>query len=135
GSRMFVFATNESGNQREHRMGWNSTNIPRQKGKVFVVTGSNSGVGFATSEILAEKGATVVMACRSVDKGNAAAKTIRERVPHADIAVERLDLASLDSIAGFAERIKATHARIDALINNAGVLVPFARTEDGFEMQ
>lgn len=117
-------------------MGWNSDNISSQQGKVFVVTGGNSGVGFATVNILAAKGATVVLACRNLDKGNAALSRIHAATPDADVAVEQLDLASLASVKAFAQRMTSLYQRLDVLINNAGVMAPpQGHTEDGFEIQ
>ncbi len=110
--------------------------IPDQTGRLAVVTGANSGLGLVTARELARKGARVVLACRSTAKGDAARRSIEDAVPSAELVVEQLDLASLDSVRSFAERIRAEHAALDLLINNAGVMAtPRRQTADGFELQ
>ena len=112
---------------------WTAADIPDQTGRVAVVTGANSGLGQATARELARSGASVVMACRNTDKGERAARTIREQVPQAKLEVRPLDLADLDSVRAFAQ---ATDGQLDLLINNAGVMAPPRRmTKDGFESQ
>ncbi|MBO3748848.1 SDR family NAD(P)-dependent oxidoreductase [Streptosporangiaceae bacterium NEAU-GS5] len=115
---------------------WTAADIPDQRGRVAVVTGANTGLGFATAQALAAHGATVVLAVRDADKGKAAAARIADAAPGADVRVQRLDLASLDSIRTAAGELRAAHPRIDLLINNAGVMyTPKMTTADGFEMQ
>ena len=115
---------------------WTEENVPDQTGKIAVVTGSNSGIGFETARVLAENGATVIMAVRSLEKGEAAANKIRENFPKADLKVMKLDLANLESVKNFAENFKKDYSRLDLLINNAGVMIPpYSKTEDGFELQ
>jgi NAD(P)-dependent dehydrogenase (short-subunit alcohol dehydrogenase family) len=109
---------------------WTADRIPDQGGRIAVVTGANSGLGLATARELALKGARVVMACRNLEKGEAA----RRDVEGAEL--EQLDLASLESVRAFAERFRASHDGLDLLINNAGVMAPpRQRTADGFELQ
>ena len=116
--------------------GWDAEQIPDQSGRSAVVTGANSGLGLVTARELARAGASVVMACRNLDKGHAAVEEIRTAVPDAQVQLDELDLASLASVRGFAERFKATHEGLDLLINNAGVMgTPRRRTADGFELQ
>ena len=116
--------------------GWTAQDIPDQSGRTAVVTGANSGLGLVTARELARAGASVVMACRNLDKGHAAVDEIRAAVPEAQLQLEELDLASLASVRAFAERFKATHDGLDLLINNAGVMAPpRRRTVDGFELQ
>jgi NAD(P)-dependent dehydrogenase (short-subunit alcohol dehydrogenase family) len=107
-------------------MVWRLADMPDQSGRVFVVTGANSGIGLEASKALARKGARVVMACRNLEKAEVA------RVEIGDGAeVRELDLGSLASVRAFASEWEG---RIDVLVNNAGVMaVPFARTADGFE--
>jgi NAD(P)-dependent dehydrogenase (short-subunit alcohol dehydrogenase family) len=115
--------------------GWDVQDIPDQTGRVAVVTGANSGLGLVTARELARAGARVVLACRNLDKGHAAIAEIRAAVPEAQVQLEELDLASLASVRGFAERFVATHDGLDLLINNAGVMAaPRRRTADGFEL-
>ncbi len=103
-------------------------------GKVCIVTGANTGIGKETARGLAEVGATVVIAVRDVAKGEAARQEILSGQPRANVSVMRLDLASLKSIAEFAKAFAATHARLDVLVNNAGVWTTSRQTtEDGFE--
>ncbi len=115
---------------------WTAQDIPSQKGRIAVVTGANSGIGYETARVLAARGATVVMACRSAEKANAAAANIRQSVPDAALEIMALDLADLSSVQAFAEAFAAKHDTLDLLINNAGVMVPpFTKTRDGFEVQ
>jgi len=115
---------------------WTADEIPSLDGRTAVVTGANSGLGFETALELARKGAHVVLACRSKEKAEAATAEIRARNTHVSLEHIPLDLASLESIEAFAEQCLASHARIDILCNNAGVMaVPRMETADGFEMQ
>ena len=116
--------------------GWTAKDIPDQTGRTAVVTGANSGLGLVTARELAAAGASVVMACRNLDKGQAAIERVRAAVPDAQVQLEELDLASLESVRAFAERFKSTHDGLDLLVNNAGVMAPpRRRTADGFELQ
>jgi light-dependent protochlorophyllide reductase len=104
------------------------------KGKTYIVTGANSGSGFATTEQLAKQGAHVVMACRRMDAAKEAAAKI-ENVP-GSVEVMELNLGSLASVRNFAMAFSAKHQRLDGLVNNAGVMnSPNGKTEDGFETQ
>jgi NAD(P)-dependent dehydrogenase (short-subunit alcohol dehydrogenase family) len=115
---------------------WSTTDIPDQTGRVAVVTGANTGLGFETAKALAAKHATVVLAVRNVDKGKQAAATIAAAAPGADVQVQPLDLSSLASVREAAEALRGAHPQIDLLINNAGVMyTPKQTTADGFEMQ
>lgn len=117
-------------------MAWSERDIPDQSGNVAIVTGANSGIGLEAARMLAQRGAEVVLACRNVEKGEAAAATIRQRTETANVRVEALDLASLASIRAFAEKTARTIPRLDLLVNNAGIMaIPRALTADGFEMQ
>ncbi|MDX6595478.1 MAG: hypothetical protein QOI72_860, partial [Solirubrobacterales bacterium] len=115
---------------------WTAADIPDQAGRTAVVTGANSGLGLAAARALAGAGADVVLACRNTEKGEAAVASIRADVPDASLALESLDLSSLDSVRAFAERFRGVHESLDLLINNAGVMAPPRRqTADGFELQ
>lgn len=115
---------------------WTTTDIPDQTGRVAVVTGANTGLGYETAKALATKGAHVVLAVRNTDKGNDAAARIGDASPGARLAVQELDLTSLESIRLAAEELRCTHGSIDLLVNNAGVMfTPKATTKDGFELQ
>jgi NAD(P)-dependent dehydrogenase (short-subunit alcohol dehydrogenase family) len=113
---------------------WTAAEIPDQTGRLAIVTGANSGLGRSTAWELARAGATVIVACRNTAKGEEAAARIRQDVPDADLRVEQLDLADLDSVRSFADGL--AEDRVDLLINNAGVMAPPRRlTKDGFESQ
>jgi NAD(P)-dependent dehydrogenase (short-subunit alcohol dehydrogenase family) len=114
-----------------------ASDIPDQSGKTAIITGGNSGIGYDTALELARKGATVVIACRSVDKGRNAQRRIESEVPEAKVSVEALDLASQASIHDFARNYLGSGRPLHLLINNAGVMALPKRTEtaDGFEMQ
>ncbi|WP_067805937.1 SDR family NAD(P)-dependent oxidoreductase [Nocardia beijingensis] len=115
---------------------WTEQDIPDQKGRLAVVTGANSGLGFETARALAAHGASVVLAVRDVDKGKHAADRIADAVAGADTTVQQLDLTSLASVRTAAEQLRSAHAAIDLLINNAGVMYPPRQTtSDGFELQ
>jgi NAD(P)-dependent dehydrogenase (short-subunit alcohol dehydrogenase family) len=115
---------------------WNSTDIPDQTGRTAVITGANTGLGYETARALAARGARVVLAVRNLDKGKAAADLIAKRSPQAEVAVQELDLTSLESIRGAADELRASYPHIDLLINNAGVMMtPKETTRDGFELQ
>jgi NAD(P)-dependent dehydrogenase (short-subunit alcohol dehydrogenase family) len=113
---------------------WTAADIPDQTGRLAIVTGANSGLGRSTAWELARAGATVIVACRNTAKGDEAAALIRQDVPDADLRVEQLDLADLDSVRSFADGL--AEDRVDLLINNAGVMAPPRKTtKDGFESQ
>ncbi|GAA2815323.1 oxidoreductase [Streptomyces showdoensis] len=103
---------------------WNADLIPDLTGRVFVVTGANSGLGLATTRELARRGGHVVLAVRDERKGRAAADDVLRAHPGALLDVRRLDLADLDSVRDFAGGLRAEHPRIDVLVNNAGVMAP-----------
>src|SRR5499425_3272993 len=115
---------------------WTSDDVPGQHGRVAGVTGANTGLGFQTAQDLAARGASVVLAVRDTDKGKAAAARIAGTAPGADVTVQHLDLACLESVRAAAGELRAQHPRIDLLINNAGVMFPPKQTTgDGFELQ
>jgi NAD(P)-dependent dehydrogenase (short-subunit alcohol dehydrogenase family) len=115
---------------------WDGDNIPDQKDRVAIVTGSSSGIGYETARILAEKKAKVIIAVRNLKKGNTAADKIKASNGAADVRVMELDLANLASVSSFAETFKRQFNRLDLLINNAGVMMPpYSKTADGFELQ
>ena len=117
-------------------MDWTPNDMPPQRARTAIVTGSNCGIGFHAAAHLARSGAHVVLACRNETKAKAAQNRIREACPAASVAVSLLDLTELSSIHAFAERTRADHPTIDLLINNAGVMIPpYGTTADGFELQ
>ncbi len=115
---------------------WSEKDIPSQKNKTIIITGASSGLGKQASKVLAQKGATVIMAVRNVKKGEVVAKEIRTEFPNSNIIVKSLDLNSLKSIKSFADSFISDYNQLDVLINNAGVMMcPFSKTEDDFEIQ
>ncbi|RLM75813.1 oxidoreductase [Halorubrum sp. Atlit-26R] len=118
---------------------WTTDEMPRLDGKTVVVTGANSGLGFEGTRAFAARGATVVMACRSVERAEDAADEIRADAGgevDGALDVRECDLASLDSVEAFAEGLKDGYDAVDVLCNNAGVMaIPRSETEDGFETQ
>lgn len=120
---------------RPNHQRWTASNIPDQHGRVAVITGANSGVGFATAKMLAQHGATVVLACRDHHKAADAQRRIHQAVPGADLVILDIDLASLDSVRRAAEQLHHAYERVDLLVNNAGLgWLPKTRTSDGFEL-
>jgi len=117
-------------------MKWTEKDVPDQRGRLAIVTGSNTGLGYDTARVLAARGAKVVMAVRDTAKGETAAARIRSLTPGADVTVQKLDLGSLSSVKESAAEMAAAYPRIDLLINNAGVMYPpKSTTADGFELQ
>jgi len=115
---------------------WKAEHTQNQNGKLVVVTGSNTGIGYHMALTLADKGADVILACRNEEKAELAKAKMLKTSPGANITVQLLDLADLVSIEGFANRMKKSHKHLDLLINNAGVMIPpKSITKDGFELQ
>ncbi len=115
---------------------WTSADVPDQSGRVAVVTGANSGIGYQAATVLAARGAHVVLAVRDLAKGREAVEEIARSHPDADLALQELDLSSLASVRAAADAIRVTYPRIDLLVNNAGVMYPPKQTTgDGFELQ
>lgn len=116
-------------------MGFSEADVPNLMGKIYIVTGANTGLGFETARVLAARGARVLLACRDEVKANAAMARIREATPAAALAFLPLDQADLDSVRA-AAKLAAIEPRIDALINNAGIMMPpLGHTRQGFESQ
>jgi NAD(P)-dependent dehydrogenase (short-subunit alcohol dehydrogenase family) len=111
--------------------------VPDLSGKLAIITGANSGLGFGLARRLSAAGADVVMAIRNRAKGEAAIEAIRATVPDAKLSSKPLDLSSLASVTALGEQLNSEGRPIDILINNAGVMTPPDRdtTADGFELQ
>ncbi|MEF8821004.1 MAG: oxidoreductase [Halovenus sp.] len=118
---------------------WTADQMPDCSEKTVLITGANSGLGFEATKAFAKKGATVIMACRSPERGEQAAQEVAEQLPGgtgATLNVRQCDLASLDSIESFAEEVREVYDDLHILCNNAGVMaIPRSETQDGFEMQ
>src|ERR1700710_173338 len=114
---------------------WDPAHLTSQAGKTIVVTGGNAGIGYFVSEQLAVAGARIVLASRSEQKADAAAASIRDRVPGAQVEFVKLDLSSLGAIREAADKIRRLGG-VDVLINNAGTTSGSSKrltTEDGLE--
>ncbi|KAG1944272.1 retinol dehydrogenase [Pimephales promelas] len=108
----------------------------RLDGKTVIITGANTGIGKETAIDLAKRGARIIMACRDLEKADAALKEVKDASGNQDVVTNRLDLADTKSIREFAEKINKEEKQVNILINNAGVMVcPYGKTADGFEMQ
>lgn len=113
---------------------WTTDDMPDLTGKVIVVTGANSGIGFEAAKEFARKGGRTIMVCRDMDKAQFALTEIRAEIPEATAEIMELDLASQASVRQFAESYRAKYDRIDVLVNNAGIMMaPYEKTEDDFE--
>jgi NAD(P)-dependent dehydrogenase (short-subunit alcohol dehydrogenase family) len=115
---------------------WTAADVGDQTGRVAIITGSNTGIGFGAAAVLAAKGAHTVLAVRNLDKGKAAVARIKAASPNANVTLQQLDLTSLENIRKAADNLRSDFPRIDLLINNAGVMyTDKASTKDGFELQ
>lgn len=117
-------------------MTWTTADIPSQDGRVAIVTGSNTGLGFETAVELTAAGATTVLACRNTAKATEAKRAIESRTGNGSVEVLALDLGDLSAVRSAAAETLERWPRIDLLINNAGVMIPpKSTTADGFELQ
>ncbi|MCL6702014.1 SDR family oxidoreductase [Pseudomonas sp. T1.Ur] len=116
---------------------WSTHDMPSQKGRIVLVTGGTSGMGYEDALAFARAGAEVIIAARNPERGADAIKRIREAVPDAKLQFESVDLANLSSVRGLAERLNQRLPRLDVLINNAAIMAPPERgtSADGFELQ
>lgn len=116
---------------------WSLVDMPSQEGRVFLITGGTSGIGYESAKALAAAGAQVVIAARNPERGKEAIASIQQQTPNARVQFEAFDLADLASVRTLGERLNATLPRLDGLINNAGIMEPPERgiSADGFEMQ
>lgn len=120
-------------------MTWKVEQAARQEGRVAVVTGANSGLGFEETRALAALGAKVIMACRNAEKAARARDALLEKLgdeAEQRLEIRPLDLSDLESVRAFAEGFLGDYDRLDLLVNNAGVMTPpFGKTAQGFELQ
>lgn len=115
---------------------WTTSNIPDLSGKVIIVTGGNIGLGYESVKAFSEKGAEVILASRSIEKGDKAKAEIEKNGAKGKIVVMQLDLADLEGIKGFVKEFRSAYTRLDVLLNNAGIMTtPYFLTKDGFEGQ
>ncbi|HKK63095.1 MAG TPA: oxidoreductase [Bacteroidales bacterium] len=115
---------------------WTTADIPDLAEKVIIVTGGNSGLGYASVKAFAEKGANVILTSRSLEKGEQAKKEIQKAIPGSMITLMQLDLSDLSSVKSFVKEFKKSYNSLDVLLNNAGIMMtPYFKTKDGFEGQ
>ena len=114
---------------------WTFNDIPELSEKTIIVTGSNSGIGFEAIKHLSAKGAQTILTCRNINNGNTAKEKILKEYPNAKINVMNLDLADLESIHSFVKKFNEKYDKLGVLLNNAGIICPYDKTKDGFEMQ
>ncbi|MCD9033525.1 SDR family oxidoreductase [Luteimonas sp. Y-2-2-4F] len=116
---------------------WGPADMPPQDGRIFLVTGGTSGMGYEDAKALAAAGARVVIAARNPQRGEEAIERIRRDVPAAQVRFEAVDLADLSSVRALAQRLRTALPRLDGLINNAAIMAPPERgtSADGLEMQ
>lgn len=114
---------------------YSESDVPDQSGKTMFVTGANTGIGFEAARVLAQRGARVLLGCRSRSKAQSARERIVEVAPKAEVEIIDLDLNDLASVRSAAKRV-TEEERLDVLINNAGIMMPPRQlTADGFESQ
>jgi NAD(P)-dependent dehydrogenase (short-subunit alcohol dehydrogenase family) len=115
---------------------WTRAHVPTLHGRRVLITGANSGIGYETARLLADRGAAVTLACRNLRRGRDALGRLRSAVTAADVDLLQLDLADLSSVHTAAQAWLGDHDRLDVLVNNAGLMAtPLHRTADGFELQ
>jgi len=136
GFGIYKIVRSQQNDGKDRQEVWTTADMPEMSGKVIIVTGGNSGVGYEAAKEFARKGAQTILACRNMDKAQAALAMIKAEIPAAAAEIMELDLASLASVQQFAADFKAEYERLDVLVNNAGIMmVPYQTTEDGFESQ
>lgn len=119
-----------------NQLKWGEDDVPPQSGRIVIITGGNSGLGFEAARVLSNRGAKVILACRNQGKGEAACSTIRAGNLGADVLFAPLDISDLQSVRRFARHILDAYPKFDLLINNAGIMAtPYAKSKDNFEMQ
>lgn len=123
--------------QSQPKPDWGLADMPTQQGRIFLVTGGTSGIGYESAKALAGAGAQVIIAARNAKQGEDAIARIHQETQDAHVRFESLDLADLASVRALSERLKATLPHLDGLINNAGIMEPPERgtSADGFELQ
>jgi NAD(P)-dependent dehydrogenase (short-subunit alcohol dehydrogenase family) len=115
---------------------WSAADAGDLTGRVALVTGANSGIGYETTRVLSDHGAHVIMACRDREKAARARDKLESQLDRSSLELLDLDLSDLISVRAAAERVIEQHARLDLLVNNGGVMgTPYRQTADGFELQ
>tara|TARA_B100000073_G_scaffold347543_1_gene362246 strand:+ start:589 stop:1512 length:924 start_codon:yes stop_codon:yes gene_type:complete len=115
---------------------WTADQIPDQRGKIALITGSNSGLGYSTAKALARKGCDIILACRSKEKSIEAKNKLKINFPNANIICMELDLSDLRNVSEKANEIKNNFSHLDLLVNNAGIMhPPKTLSAQGYEIQ
>jgi len=137
GVALAVTMTSEADNREAPKPDWSVSDMPSQEGRIVLVTGGTSGMGYEDALALSRAGAEVTIAARNVERGRETIERIRQQVPDARVQFESVDLANLASVRVLAERLNGRLARLDVLINNAAIMAPPQRrtSSDGFELQ
>ncbi len=120
---------------RKNKERWTAENIPDLSGKIIIITGANSGLGYEITRVLASKKPHIVMACRNLEKADKAKSEILKENPKASLEIMQIDLSKQSSVKEFVKEFIRKHDKLDILFNNAGVMfAPKVTTEDGFEL-
>ncbi|MBU0564342.1 MAG: SDR family oxidoreductase [Gammaproteobacteria bacterium] len=127
----------EAANRPSPKPDWSLDDMPAQTGRIVLVTGGTSGMGYEDALALSRAGAEVIIAARNAERGQETIERIREQVPDARVQFEAVDLANLASVRSLAERLQERLPRLDVLINNAAIMAPPERgtSVDGHELQ
>lgn len=132
-----AFAVSSALAQSPPKPDWSLADMPSQEGRIFLITGGTSGMGYEDAKALTAAGARVVIAARNPERGQEAIDRIKQEIPRAQVQFEPVDLADLSSVRALGKRLGATLPRLDGLINNAAIMAPPRRSSsaDGLEMQ
>lgn len=115
---------------------WTKDNIPDQNGKTVLITGANAGLGYVSAQCLMEKGAHVILACRNMDKAEAAKAKLDEAAPNGSCVAHKLDLSDLEQVKESAASLVSSLTSLDVLMLNAGIMIPpESKTAQGYELQ
>lgn len=132
-----LFFTANALAQNQPKPDWGLADMPSQEGRIFLVTGGTSGMGYEDAKALAAAGAQVVIAARNPERGQEAIDQMMREVPDAQVTFEPFDLADLSSVRALSQRLNTSLPRLDGLINNAAIMAPPERgvSVEGFELQ
>jgi NAD(P)-dependent dehydrogenase (short-subunit alcohol dehydrogenase family) len=124
------------GNEATQSATWGTEDIGDLTGRVALVTGATSGIGYENTKALAGHGAHVILACRDNEKARRARDKLESELDRSSLELVHLDLANLASVHRAADVVLRDHAHLDIVVNNAGVMgAPYRLTDDGFELQ
>lgn len=134
---LFALASVQAADRHPPKPDWSAEDMPTQEGRIVLVTGGTSGMGYEDALALARAGAKVIIAARNSERGAQTLARIRKEVPNARVEFEQVDLADLASVRDLAQRLKRSLPLLDVVINNAAIMAPAERSTsvDGFERQ